>query len=381
MTHPVVLVSDERYAMPLATALRSIVEANRSRTPVEFHVLHDGIPEEVRGKVFESLPKGSASIRWVEVDLGLFCQFSTIRYISKATYARFLIPSIFPDTTSKVLYLDADLIVLDDLGPLWETDLDEAVVGAVLDGLDCTIKDSGLGLVELPRVQGYFNAGVLLINLYKWRKERISQRALEYLALNPNSPYSDQDALNVVCDGRWKKLDPRWNFVDFRENKKISDLTVEQRPGIVHFASSMKPWNASVRNVNASFYDSFRSRTRFARTPKDKLWDMLKSARSLIRSAFEIMRLRATSMMWPHPFISQPRRLAQQKEPLSSQDVCPQGDGHDLLPLPQRCSVGPPCSDASHGANRIGARLAPWWRGLFGAAAAKSLSGAGSERV
>ena len=73
--------------------------------------------------------------------------------------------------------------------------------------------------------------------------------------------------------------------MEFREKKKISDLTGELRPGIVHFATSQKPWNASVRSLNASFYDSFRSRTCFARTPRDKLWDMLKSGRSLIKSA------------------------------------------------------------------------------------------------
>jgi len=285
MKHPVVLACDERYAMPLATTLRSITEANRSGRPLEFHVLCNGVPEKVRKKVFDSLPRGSASIRWVEVDLGQFRRFSTIRYISKATYARFLISDIFPDTISKVLYLDADVVVLDDLGPLWATDLEQAVVGAVLNGPNSDVNDGASSLNGLPQVQEYFNAGVLLINLYQWRKERVSEKALEYLRLNPSSPYSDQDALNIVCDGRWKKLHPRWNFMEFREKKKISDLTGELRPGIVHFATSQKPWNASVRSLNASFYDSFRSRTCFARTPSDKLWDMLKSGRSLIKSA------------------------------------------------------------------------------------------------
>jgi lipopolysaccharide biosynthesis glycosyltransferase len=285
MRHPVVLACDERYAMPLATTLRSVVESDRSGRPLEFYVLCDDVPEGVRKKVFESLPKGSASIRWIEVDLGLFGQFSTMKYISKVTYARLLIPRLFPDTISRVLYLDIDLVVLDDLAPLWETDLEEAVVGAVRDELDSAIKGDMRGFDKVPRVREYFNAGVLLINLYRWRKERISEKALEYLALHPNSPFSDQDALNFACDGLWKKLDARWNFVAFRENTKISDLTGERRPGIVHFATSMKPWNASVLNVNASFYDSFRSRTSFGRTRTDKLRDMLLSVWFHIKGA------------------------------------------------------------------------------------------------
>jgi lipopolysaccharide biosynthesis glycosyltransferase len=251
---------------------------------LEFHVLYNGVPENLRRKVVDSLPAHSALIQWIKVDFGLFREFSTARYLSKATYTRLLIPKLFPDAISKVLYLDADLIVLDDLTPLWETDLDDAVVGAVLDRLDT--QDGKNGVVGLPQVREYFNAGVLLINLHQWRKERISERALAYLSVNPRSPFADQDALNVACDGRWKKLHPRWNFIDFHQREQILDLPPERRPGIVHFATWKKPWNASVRSVHASFYETFRNRTKFSRTPGDKLWDVLKSSRARMKDAF-----------------------------------------------------------------------------------------------
>ncbi len=118
------------------------------------------------------------------------------------------------------MYLDADILVLDDLESLWETDLEGAVVGAVLDGLDPKLKHGDPGFEEVPRVQDYFNSGVLLIDLGRWREERISERALELLINHPQSLFSDQDALNIVCDGRWKKLDPRWNFQDYYEKKE-----------------------------------------------------------------------------------------------------------------------------------------------------------------
>jgi lipopolysaccharide biosynthesis glycosyltransferase len=280
MTRPIVLASDETYAMPLSTTLRSIVEINSSDYPLDFHVLSDGISEGTRKKVFESLPLGSATIRWVEVDLGPFREFSTITHVSKMTYARFLIPTIFPDTVSRVLYLDADILVLDDLGSLWETDLEGAVLGAVLDGLDLQIKQGKAnldGFEKMPCVRDYFNGGVILIDLQQWRKERISEKALEYLSRHPQSPYSDQDALNAVCDGLWKKLDPRWNFHDHHYKKKIADLGPDEIPGIVHFVTCLKPWKPSSISLNASFYDAFRSRTRFARTPLDKQWEVFQS--------------------------------------------------------------------------------------------------------
>lgn len=288
MSYPFVFACDQHYAMPLATTLRSIVDTNRSGEPLEFHVLADGLSDRIRTKIFESLPKGSASIRWVEAELEIFRDFSTISYISKVTYARFLIPRIFPDSIPKVLYLDSDLLVLSDLQALWDTDLEGHVLGAVFDGLDSQIKNDTLEL-PVPRVRDYFNGGVLLIDLHRWRAEQISEKALDYLARNPRSPFSDQDALNVACDGLWKKLDPRWNYLAYDEKLDISDLTGGQRPSIAHFTTWKKPWRASVRNVNAALYDSFRSRTCFARSPMDKIEDILRVGWSQLKrfSRFE----------------------------------------------------------------------------------------------
>jgi lipopolysaccharide biosynthesis glycosyltransferase len=272
---PIVLACDKAYAMPLATALRSAVESNKSDSPLEFHVLTDSFPKDMQKRVFDSLPAGSASINWVTIDLKPFENFTTLSHISKITYARFLIPELFPDSVSKVLYLDADILVLDDLGPLWETDLEGFVLGAVLDRWDQRIKDNNPGLERVPRVRDYFNAGVLLVDLNRWRKERISEKALQYLVHHPHSLFSDQDALNVACDGLWKRLNSRWNFHDIDE-KCISTFNPHERPPIVHFAAREKPWNAVSFSLNASFYDAFRSRTHFARTPWDKLCDMTK---------------------------------------------------------------------------------------------------------
>jgi lipopolysaccharide biosynthesis glycosyltransferase len=84
----------------------------------------------------------------------------------------------------------------------------------------------------------------------------------------------DQDALNFVCNGRWKRLDYRWNFHDC--SKSISNLNPSIRPGIFHFVSTQKPWDINAQSVNACFYDTIRSRTRFARTPWDRVKNSIK---------------------------------------------------------------------------------------------------------
>lgn len=274
-SYPMVFACDENYAMPLATALRSILDSNKKRWPLEFHIISDRFSEEMRKKVHRSLPKGSSAIRWIDVDMTSFNEFGTLSHISSMTYARFLLPSIFPDNVTKILYLDADLLVIDDLGPLLATDLEGAVLGAVLDGLDQSLKSGKPGLKAVPTVQSYFNAGVLLIDLGLWRQEMISEKALQYMRQNPQSPYYDQDALNVVCDGLWKRLDTRWNCTNFYENMRILNLDRTQRPGILHFTCSDKPWKAGIPNRKSLFYDKFRSRTCFAKTQKERFYDTL----------------------------------------------------------------------------------------------------------
>jgi lipopolysaccharide biosynthesis glycosyltransferase len=272
MRHPVVFACDEGYAMPLATTLRSIVEANQANGPLDCYILTDGFSEAAKRRVEESLPAGAAAIRWVPVDLQPFEGLSTLPHISGVTYARLLVAQILPEEVTRVLYLDADILVLKPLDQLWKTDLEGAVVGAVEDGLDRDLQSGKAGLDMVPRVRSYFNAGVLLIDLELWRKHRISERAFSFLERNPTSPFSDQDALNVVFDGCWKRLDAQWNFQSHHETA-LQGMLPGRRPGIVHFVTSSKPWDPRAWSVNASFYDEFRSRTRFARTRGECIGD------------------------------------------------------------------------------------------------------------
>jgi lipopolysaccharide biosynthesis glycosyltransferase len=265
MSRPIFLASDGGYRAQLATCLRSIVESNRASWPLEFHVLMSEFPEEDRARVEASLPDGSATIRWVPIDVEQFGKFWTADHMSAMTFARLLVPRSLPDHVERVLYLDSDLIVLDDISPLWDVDLNGKPVGAVLDSIDGRLQAHAPGFERVPRVAAYFNAGVLLIDLPRWRGEQISEKAMAYLQKNPSLQYCDQDAINATCDGLWTPLHPRWNYQDHRE-MRILDLPKDRWPGVVHFCTSLKPWKPNTLHPNATLYDAFRSRTRFARS-------------------------------------------------------------------------------------------------------------------
>ncbi|MBO9127497.1 glycosyltransferase family 8 protein [Rhizobium sp. 16-488-2a] len=263
---PLVLAADSAYAMPLATTIRSVAEANAGAWPLEIHVIHDGIDGATQQRIFDSSPLGSVTIDWHTIDVSLFASdYIPLPYISRMTFARLVLPGVLADKAGKVLYLDSDILVFGDLSPLCDIDLGDAVIGAALDPLDAPVKQNKLGLEKVPRVGHYFNAGVLLIDLGNWRNAQVTEKALHYLDRFPNSPFSDQDALNVACDGYWKQLDNKWNFQCEPHESIVSPVDAE-RPAIAHFITKSKPWKPSSMSVNAACYDAVRAKTRFARS-------------------------------------------------------------------------------------------------------------------
>ena len=210
------LACDDGYAMPLATTLRSVVDAMPEAWPIDVRVLTDRFAAAHRQRVLESLPAGSVELKWVDIGLERCAAIDTQAHISRVTCGRLLLPEVLEASLTRVLYLDADVLVTGSLQPLWRTRLQGAVLGAVVDAIDAGLQQSAAEVRDVPRVQRYFNAGVLLIDLQRWRDEGISAQALAYLQAHPDTPFTDQDALNVACDGRWLALDARWNFLQHR---------------------------------------------------------------------------------------------------------------------------------------------------------------------
>jgi lipopolysaccharide biosynthesis glycosyltransferase len=304
---PIVLACDRGFAMQLATCLRSLVEANRASWPLECHLLTDGFSDELRTRVCRSLPEGSASIHWVFADLEEFRRFVPAGHLSTMCFARLLIPRVLGDRRGRVLYLDTDTLVLDDLSPIWDTDLEGLAVAAVIDDVDRHIKADTPGFERVPRVRSYFNSGVLLIDLDQWRKERISERAFDVVRTNAALPYADQDALNVVCDGRWKALDTRWNYQGHLQ-RKLSDLPKNPKQAVVHFVTKLKPWKVSNLSTYAVLFNDFRDRTLFARTVGERVVEAMqrcwyRSRRLLgriapVRAARDYLVVRKARSVW-----------------------------------------------------------------------------------
>jgi lipopolysaccharide biosynthesis glycosyltransferase len=241
-----VFCSDAHFLPHLATALASVLVNSPEPHLWRIHVVSSewnaGSKETLRAIVDI---KG-ATVQFHTVGPRLLANAPISAHVSIATYYRLLLPWILGQEVERIVYLDSDLVVEHDLARLHDIDLLGACVGAVYNpGFDRWAH------LRLDPYCSYFNAGVLVIDLPRWREERISDRALKVIELQPESLVAwDQNALNRAVDGKWQRLDLRWNLQSSFWEIGRDGLGLEQdewqrlleEPWVVHYTGTPKPW-------------------------------------------------------------------------------------------------------------------------------------------
>ena len=242
----VVIATDENYAIPAAVCLTSLFE-NHIGVECRVVVLTDHMSDHST-RMFKHLQDYyNQVISFVEVSDSVFHGLKITRRLPVHTYYRLILSDYIKE--DRVLYLDCDTIVLKNLVDFYSINLKGIACGVVEDQ---RTDDISL-LNHLDLESGYFNAGVLLVNLDYWRENNIKNQLLSYLHLNlEKCIYNDQDALNVVLHGKVKYLDYAYNMQalwftpnEFLMMKKVKwhDLELSKKdPAIVHYTKE-KPWN------------------------------------------------------------------------------------------------------------------------------------------
>lgn len=253
---------DQRFAADCAVMLHSLLESNDAARVI-VHFLHDDqlphadlerLGEVVRGAGAYWLP-----LRIPEERLKAFP--FTRRFGLNAWY-RTLLPELLPDL-DRVLYLDSDTLVLDDLMPLWQTDLEGAYIAAVTQPTRPDVLPRLRDTLGLPDADSYFNSGVMLLDLAALRRVSLTQQVVEFLSdRRAPTPWADQDPLNAILHALRLRLHPRWNVMTpmlmtpARQMPFPRDLLREatQSPAVIHFIGPYKPWHYRCRHPYRARY-------------------------------------------------------------------------------------------------------------------------------
>lgn len=239
---PVFFAVDDNYMPFLAVSLQSLIANASEKNYYSIKVLHTNISAENKKKI-SRYEQENVNIEFV--DLNYYIEkiqdkLYTRDYYSKTTYFRLFLPNLYPQY-DKVLYLDSDIVILDDIAKLYHTDMGDNLVAGAPDDVIQNIKvfqDYAEKVVGVADYRKYFNAGVLLMNLDELRKFKFQEKFIYSLEKIKFAVAQDQDYLNRLCKGRVKLIDKGWNRMPMPDDKiKTSDIK------LIHYNLAYKPWH------------------------------------------------------------------------------------------------------------------------------------------
>ena len=230
-----VTVCDNHYAIMLAALIKSLDLNHRSEEHIDLHIVSDHISRSSQKKLEQCVRKERITVIWHDIQQVI--PKDTKLPLDKTSYplnmyARLFIPYFLPESVGKAIYVDVDMIVEQDISLLWHTDIAGKVVAGVVDqlkiigGAEWTAIPNYKELGFDPNIK-YFNSGLIVMDLNKWRKTDVTARIFECIEQNKaHVRFPDQYGLNVVFIDQWHELDEKWNAY------ANQDLAA---PGIIHF--------------------------------------------------------------------------------------------------------------------------------------------------
>jgi FkbM family methyltransferase len=255
--------SDSRFAPDCAVMLRSLLSANAQERFVVHFVYGETLAEPDRERLGNIVT--SFGSRWapVGVDDRLSSQFPFMeRYGGVTAWFRLLLPRLLEDVR-RVLYLDADTMIVRPVGELWQADLGGSCLAAVTQPLLRADRERVVRDLGLPHPRCFFNSGVMLLDLERLRETGLMAEVERYARdrLVP-MPWADQEPLNAVLWSERVALHPRWNAMNpcFELPPRYLPWPAEEcaeavrDPAIVHFIGPYKPTHYRLRHPFKATY-------------------------------------------------------------------------------------------------------------------------------
>lgn len=274
-TQPIHLIyaADGGFAMPLAVSLHSVLRHLTPGRSASVYVVDGGFTPRQRRRIERAARRGggdrSVEVTWVPPDPswwgGVQPDFSG-KHLNETVLYRLGVTRFLPESVERAIYIDADVLAKANVADL-ERDIDpEHGVSAVADysmstwGLRYQHRREPLDALGLTGNEAYFNAGVLGISVAHWRRHDTAGAAVAFLERHRAvASFYDQDALNYVLRGRWRRLHPGWNFPPTcrdklgRRGRTVQDATgmpfdqLQREAKLVHFTGA-KPWHQGYTN-------------------------------------------------------------------------------------------------------------------------------------
>lgn len=243
---------DKNYAPYCSAALLSLVISNGNKIRV-YCLYNDTVGEDDLSAIKVLKEKFSLDLNFIKIDESKINAFKTLEYFTSAMYFRFFLPEYLPHE-DKVLYLDCDVIVQDDLSELFAMDLGQCALAGVRD-------EPGETQTKIDQIhkENYINSGVLLMNLNDLRQDRFLEKMNHLYQEHEIKLFlPDQCLLNIYSFKNRMILDKKYNtFIASKDINKSDWLKIKQNAKILHFIEKIKPWHEASRTHIAEYWWHF----------------------------------------------------------------------------------------------------------------------------
>ena len=257
----IVYTTDTAYRNYLKVSLKSAQINKKPASKYNITILAVDLTEE-QIKEFDKLKKENFDIKVkpLKIDsIDYIGNYDVKNHVSRADLFKLIMTSLFKDY-EKILYIDSDTLILNDLSDLYNTNIKNFYLAAVYKAYpDAKKYILSSNYILLRKVYNY-NCGVLLYNLNKMRKNNIEQKLIEAKNSDINRTLMTQSTFNqIIPPHKIKKLSPVYNFITYWTNEDFFVLDfknvykpfldnidsyekLKQKAVIVHFAGKEKPW-------------------------------------------------------------------------------------------------------------------------------------------
>lgn len=318
----IVACTDTNYVMPCGVMLYSVCKNNKDLA-ITFHIIIDQSIDEEQKESLKNIiihfKHSKKSIVFYNIDGEKYQDLPRLdnsnpkNYITKAAYYILYIPELLPTDIDKVLYLDCDIIVRHSLENLWNIDLKNKSVAVVPDVAEGLIDK--YNRLRYPQVNGYFNSGVVLISLKKWRHKKILSDFTSFINKHPDwIKLHDQDVLNRAFYDDKLILPIKYNFQEgflwkeiFYDYWKYEKEVLEARkdPVIIHYTDS-KPWKKGCDHPWKDVFFNYQKETEWADMPiiydKPNI-SLINRTKNSIRKIFEKIGIMKPYSAYPSKYI------------------------------------------------------------------------------
>lgn len=218
----------------------SILMKSKPEDEYCFYILSNGFDEEEKGKFLKLKKLRKVNFEFLTIEDSYF-EGAIHDWLGVSASYRLRLQTLC--NADKVLYMDSDVVAVQDVSELFGIDISNYYIAAVEDKssemMSCRIK-------KIKEGEIFFNSGVQLINLVQFRENNLEEKMLSVMRDSNN--YTDQDAINDICYGKILSLPLKYNIVptdkDYKGREAEAKEAIEN-PVLLHYWS--KPWGVDVR--------------------------------------------------------------------------------------------------------------------------------------